>query len=85
MPLYHLSKDAAQAPDVHSCGVVFAAQKDFRCSVPQGHHLGTKIGRVRGGVWGMEIPTPQLPSTTLCLLTSSFFPSILPFPLIFPK
>lgn len=45
MPPYHLSKDAAQAPDIYGCGVVLAAQKDFRCSVPQGHHLGTRARR----------------------------------------
>lgn len=62
MYLYHLSKDAAKAPDVHSCRVVFAAQKDFRCSVPQGHHLRTKVGR--GGLvyaaWRFYLSSPAL-------------------------
>lgn len=56
-PPYHFGKDAAQAPDVHGCGVVLAAQKNLRCSVPEGHHLGNKTtagltregGRERGG------------------------------------
>lgn len=63
MPPYHLSKDTAQAPDVHSCGIIFAAQKNFRCSVPQGYHLGTKVGR--GGMVYGTWRFPHLSSPTL--------------------
>lgn len=46
-----------------------------------------KSSKGRVGIWAMEI-APQFPSTTLLtprLLRSSFFPSILPFPLVFPQ
>lgn len=80
MPSYHLSKDAAQAPDVHSCGVVFATQKDFRCSVPQGHHLGDKSRKVRVGKGAWRFP--HLSSSTLFCSQplNKQLPSLHPFP-----
>ena len=35
----HLCKDAADAPEVHRCGVVLSAQQDFRGPIPEGDDL----------------------------------------------
>lgn len=40
--LYHLCKDATNAPDIHSCGIELAAQENLGGAIPQCHHLQGK-------------------------------------------
>ena len=46
----HLSKDAAQRPDINWSGVMLGPQQYFRSSVPQCHHLHYSHSPFYGGV-----------------------------------
>lgn len=35
----HLSKDAADAPDVYRCGIKMRPQQDLRCPIQERHNL----------------------------------------------
>lgn len=39
LSLYHLCKDATNAPNIHRCGIKLAAQEDLGGTIPQRHHL----------------------------------------------
>ena len=49
---YHFSKYAANAPDVHRCGVILRPEEELGGSVPQGYHLCYREEDKEGG--GME-------------------------------
>lgn len=49
--VYHLCKDATDAPDIHSRGVELAAQEDLRGTIPECHHLGEQENSIIQGGW----------------------------------
>lgn len=63
---YHFCKDATNAPDIHSCRIELAAQKDLGGAIPECHHLWGQEKQPRSG-WPRAQGTPlRPPPSPLC-------------------